>query len=342
MRAPRFLAAGLALVAVLTSFGVVHAQVPEKANKNQTATAPPPAASAAGYVLGNEDVLQVQVYLHPELDRTTTIDANGDVTFAPIGAIKAAGLTPRQLGDRISERLSNYLRQTTQVTVTVSAYNSRSVFVNGAVAKPGRYGFEIIPSLTEIIGQAGGALPGSDLSRVQIVRSEGAQRRTITADVASTLRNGDVSTLPTLRPGDTVTIPMGIGMGQYSGEGGGAGVIGEVGKPGLYPVGEGQDVWTLLAVAGGPTRQSKLSDVRVITREGGGATVVKLDLKEMLQRGSRQMYTVKDGDVIYVPQNSASKFISVFGGISTLTSITLDVFQIMVLQEVLKNEKTNP
>lgn len=342
MRAPRFRAAGLALVAVLTLFGSAHAQVPEKASSRSTATAPPPSASAAGYVLGNEDVLQIQVYLHPELDRTSTIDANGDVTFAPIGAIKAAGLTPRQLGDRISERLSNYLRQTTQVTVTVNAYNSRSVFVNGAVAKPGRYGFEIIPSLTEIIGQAGGALPGSDLSRVQIVRSEGAQRRTINVDVASTLRNGDVSQLPALRPGDTVTIPMGIGMGQYSGTGGGAGVIGEVGKPGLYPVGDGQDVWTLLAVAGGPTRQSKLSDVRVITREGGGATVVKLDLKEMLQRGSRQMYTVKDGDVIYVPQNSASKFISVFGGISTLTSITLDVFQIMVLQEVLKNEKDNP
>ncbi len=117
-------------------------------------------------------------------------------------------------------------------------------------------------------------------------------------------------------------------------------MIGEVGKPGLYPVGDGQDVWTLLAVAGGPTRQGKLSDVRVITREGGGASVVKLDLKEMLQRGTRQVYTVKDGDVIYVPQNSASKFISVFGGISTLTSITLDVFQIMVLQEVLKNEQS--
>jgi protein involved in polysaccharide export with SLBB domain len=131
-------------------------------------------------------------------------------------------------------------------------------------------------------------------------------------------------------------------MAQYSGSGGGAGVIGEVGKPGLYPVGEGQDVWTLLAVAGGPTRQSKLSDIRVITREGGGATVVKLDLKEMLQRGTKQIYQVKDGDVIYVPQTSASKFISVFGGLSTLTSITLDVFQIMVLSDILKNQEENP
>jgi polysaccharide export outer membrane protein len=341
MRAARFRASVMLFAALLSSFGTALAQAPQRPKENPTPTAGAPAASAAGYVLGNEDVLQIQVYLHPELDRMSTIDANGDVTFAPIGAIKAAGLTPRQLGDRISERLSNYLRQTTQVTVTVNAYNSRSVFVNGAVAKPGRYGFEVIPNLTEIIGQAGGALPGSDLSRVQIVRSEGAQRRTINVDLASTLRNGDVSTLPALRPGDTVTIPMGIGMGQYSGSGGGAGVIGEVGKPGLYPVGDGQDVWTLLAVAGGPTRQSKLSDVRVITREGGGATVVKLDLKEMLQRGSRQMYTVKDGDVIYVPQSSSSKFISVFGGLSTLTSITLDVFQIMVLKEVLENEQDN-
>jgi polysaccharide export outer membrane protein len=343
MRAPRARAIGWAvLVALMLPFASAHAQSTSGPAQRPTPTTAAPAAPSSGYVLGIEDVLQISVYLHPELERTTAIDANGDVTFAPIGSIKAAGLTPKQLSDRISDRLSNYLRQTTAVTVTVNQYLSRSVYVSGAVAKPGRYGFEVIPGLTEVIGQAGGAQPGSDLSRVQIVRNEGTQRRTIAADVASTLRNGDISQLPALRPGDQITIPMGIGMAQYSGSGGGAGVIGEVGKPGLYPVGEGQDVWTLLAVAGGPTRQSKLSDIRVITREGGGATVVKLDLKEMLQRGTKQIYQVKDGDVIYVPQTSASKFISVFGGLSTLTSITLDVFQIMVLSDILKNQEENP
>ena len=121
-----------------------------------------PMARAADYVLGPDDVLTISVYLHAELERpNAVVDANGNVTFPPIGEIKAAGLTPKQLGDRIADRLSTYLRQTTAVTVTVSQYLSRSVYVTGAVAKPGRYGFEVIPTLVEVIGQAGGAIPGA-------------------------------------------------------------------------------------------------------------------------------------------------------------------------------------
>ena len=337
MRSPRTRGWWLPVLLLVSGLLPALAWGQSRAREPEASTAP-----AGAYLLGPEDVLQISVYLHPELERTTTVDANGNITFPPIGEIKADGLTAKQLGDRIADKLSAYLRQTTAVTVTVAQYMSRSVFVSGAVAKPGRYGFEVIPGLVEVIGQAGGAIAGADLARVQIVRREGAQRRTLYADVGSTLRDGDTSRLPSLRPGDTVIIPPGIGMGQFSAAGGGAGVIGEVGKPGLYAVGEGQDVWTLLAVAGGPTRESRLSDVRVITREGAGVSVIRLDLKEMLGRGTRQTYVVKDGDVIYVPQNSASRWGSVLTGLGAVTRIATDIFQIMVLQQVLEDSQKNP
>ena len=86
MRAPRFRASVMLFAALLSGFGTALAQAPQRPKENPTPTAGAPAASASGYVLGNEDVVQIQVYLHPELDRVSTIDANGDVTFAPIGA----------------------------------------------------------------------------------------------------------------------------------------------------------------------------------------------------------------------------------------------------------------
>jgi polysaccharide export outer membrane protein len=294
-----------------------------------------PAARAAEYVLGPEDVLSVSVYLHPELERTATIDANGDVTLPPVGTVKAAGLTPKQLGDRLADKLSTYLRQTTAVTVTVTQFMSHSVFVTGAIAKPGRYGFEVIPSLVEVIGQAGGAVPGADLSHVQIVRKQGANRRTLYADVSSTLRDGDTSRLPALEAGDTVILPGGIGAaGSLSASGGGVGVIGEVGKPGLYGVGEGQDVWTLLAVAGGVTREGNLSNVRVVTREGSGVSVVKLNLKQVLEQGSKSIFVVKDGDVVYVPRSASSKWGVTLTTATVLAGITRDVFNILVLRDI--------
>src|SRR5262249_45937607 len=157
-------------------------------------------------VVGAEDVMQVSVWLHPELERTITISTDGTIVYPPIGSVQAAGLTPKQLGDRLADRLGTFLRQTTQVTVTVTQFMSRSVFVAGAVAKPGRYGFERMPSVVDAISQAGGALAGADLGHVQVVRREGENRRTIDVDVASALRDGVGTALPELKPGDTIMV----------------------------------------------------------------------------------------------------------------------------------------
>src|SRR4029079_988936 len=166
----------------------------------------PAAVHAEDYTIGPADVLQISVWMHTELDKSVTVGPDGTLSFAPAGDIKAAGLTTKQLADRLGDRLSTYLRQTVTVTVTVTQYLSRSVYVVGAVGRPGRYGFQTMPSLVDLISQAGGALPGGDLSQVRITRREGEARRALNADVSSALRNGVGTDLPALRPGDTVVI----------------------------------------------------------------------------------------------------------------------------------------
>lgn len=300
----------------------------------------PTASLAEGYVLGTEDVVAISVYLHPELDRNIAIDADGNITFAPIGAIKAAGQTPKQLGDKISERLATYLRQTTSVSVTVSQYFNRSVFVQGAVARPGRYGFERIPGLVEVIGTAGGAAVGADLSRVEIVRRDGAGRRTVYANVAAALRDGNTTAIPELMPGDIVTVPGGLGSGAgVPGEG--VGVLGEVARPGVYPVGAGQDLWSVLAVAGGTTARGDLSNVRVLTRTGASQAVVTFDLKETLKRGSLRPQIVKPGDVVYVAPSGASKLATAFGGFQTVLAISRDLLNLALLRTLI-NDQNKP
>jgi polysaccharide export outer membrane protein len=75
---------------------------------------------AEDHVLGADDVIAVSVWLHPELERTVTINGSGMITYPPLGEIRAAGLTPRQLGDPLAERLGGFLRQTPAVRVTVT------------------------------------------------------------------------------------------------------------------------------------------------------------------------------------------------------------------------------
>lgn len=293
---------------------------------------------AEDYLLGAEDVVQVSVWLHPELERALTVDANGNVTLPPVGEIKAAGLTPKQLSDRIADRLSAYLRQTTTVTCTVTQFMSRSVFVQGSVAKPGRYGFERLPSIADVLGQAGGALTGADLSGVLIVRKEGKTRRTIPADLSAALRTGDASRLPELKAGDTVVVPGSGVAGGGGGVGGeGVGVLGQVAKPGLYSVGSGQDLWSVLALAGGLTERGNLSDVRMLSRSESGQTLAHINLRSALNRGSRAPVTVKPGDVVVVMPKGPS----LWGGFTALLALSRDALNLVILADYFNNKTAN-
>lgn len=297
---------------------------------------PASTAQAADYLLGSEDVIAVSVWLHPELERSVTVSADGNITLPPVGDIKAAGLTTKQLGERIADRLSAYLRQTTTVTVTVVTYMSRSVYVTGSVANPGRFGFERIPSIVEVLGSAGGALTGANLESVQIVRTENGVRRTLVADVGSAMRDGDTSRLPELKAGDTVIV-SGVVQGTSAGGdvpiGAGAAVLGEVTHPGLVSVGSGVDIWSVLAAAGGLTERADLRSVRVLTRTETGQTVAAHDLRAVLDNGSRAPVTVKTGDVVFV----LSKRASPWNNVTALLSLSRDLINVIVLIEYFNN-----
>jgi polysaccharide biosynthesis/export protein len=276
-------------------------------------------ARAEDYKLGPDDVLAISVWLHPELDRVVSVGASGSIVVPPIGEMQVAGMSPKQVADKLGDRLSSYLRQTATVTVTVREFLSHSVYVSGAVARPGRYGFEHIPSVVEVIGHSGGALPNADLARVQIVRQEGDQRHTLHADVASVQRDGSTANLPALMPGDEVIVPQGAGA-QGAPAGDGATLLGEVVRPGVYPASGGVELWTLLATAGGLTNRVDMKDIRIITKGKDGSGPITVDLDAALNRkGPQTPYIVQPGDVVFVSPNASARGAAIAAFTTTLT-----------------------
>jgi polysaccharide export outer membrane protein len=272
-------------------------------------------ACGAEYVIGAEDVLQVSVWMHPELERTVTVGADSSISFPPVGVIEAGGQTANQLATRLADRLSSYLRQTATVTVIVTQYLSQSVFVSGGVATPGRYGFERLPGMIDVINRAGGAVVGADLSQVQLLRRDGDLRRPQTVDVARALREGTVAALPVLMPGDAVVVPAEALPGAATGSDA-VGVLGEVARPGLYPVGAGKSLWMVIAAAGGLTPLGNLEDVRVVRPNDSGNSVFGVNLNDQLAHGAREPFVVHSGDVIYVTgrggwSNALTRFLSI-------------------------------
>ncbi len=300
-----------------------------------TAAAP---ARAEEYTIGPEDVLQVSVWMHPELERTVTVDADSSITFPPVGGLKAGGQTTSQLATRLADRLSSYLRQTATVTVTVRQYLSQSVFVSGGVATPARYGFERLPGLIDVISRAGGAIAGADLSQVQIIRREGDLRRPQTVDVARALRQGSDAGLPALRPGDVVVVPVEAARGAATGSDV-VGVLGEVTRPGLYPVGSGQSLWMVLAAAGGVTPVGKLADVRVVRPKDAGTSVFSVNLKQQLANGARESFVVSPGDVVFVAGRGG--LANTWIALTQFLSISRDLANIVVVADYLNRQSGN-
>lgn len=287
------------------------------------------------FVLGPDDVVSVSVWLHPELERTVKIRADGSIVFPPIGKIQAAGLTAEGLGDRIADRLSSYLRQTATVTVTVTEYTSNSVVVTGAVAAPGRYGFEKIPPLLDVIDRAGGAQAGADLARVQILRRDGAARRLMNVDVAAALQSGSAANLPELKAGDTIVIPAAAGGSLPPGTG--VSVLGEISRPGVYGVGDGQDLWAVLAASGGLGAQGDLAKIRILRQQNDAQTVTTLNLRDVLRSGGGAPYLVYSGDVVFVERTGQSFWGRTGRGLNTLLAVSRDVLNVIVLVVLLDN-----
>ena len=154
----------------------------------------PAPATAAGtdsaYRLGVGDVLAVTVWDHPELTgaglpsrsdnldgqtgpppATFVIDQQGQLHFPFAGAVPLAGLTREAARDRLAQRLARYFRAP-RVTVTVMAYRSQRVYVDGQVRTPGPQPINDIPmTVLEALNRAGGLLPTADQSRVTVERA---------------------------------------------------------------------------------------------------------------------------------------------------------------------------
>ena len=112
---------------------------------NEIGAAVIPATTDPSYVIGPEDVLDVNVWKEPDMTRVVPVRPDGKITLPLINDVQAAGSTPQQLASAVTERLHKFLTEP-QVTVIVTQINSQRVFVVGEVLRAGA--FPLVPGTT--------------------------------------------------------------------------------------------------------------------------------------------------------------------------------------------------
>lgn len=110
------------------------------------------------YVIGNGDLLAVQVFDVQELSREVRVSQTGTIGIPLIPVrLHVSGLTETQAQSKIAEVLeANGLVSHPDVSVTVKEHKSKPITVVGAVIHPMVYQAERQVSLIEVLAEAGG------------------------------------------------------------------------------------------------------------------------------------------------------------------------------------------
>ena len=168
--------------------------------------APAPATTDPSYVIGAEDVLDINVWKEPDVSRTVPVRPDGRISLPLINDVQAAGLSPEQLAATVAESLRKYLNEP-QVTVIVTAINSQRIFVVGEVQHVGA--FPLIPGMTvlQALSGAGGFTPFANVKKIHVMRVRDGKHIELPVNYREVLKGDNPDQNIKLEPGDTVVVP---------------------------------------------------------------------------------------------------------------------------------------
>jgi polysaccharide export outer membrane protein len=297
-----------------------------------SAVADEDSVSESEYRIGVGDVIQISVWQYEQFNATATVGPDGKITVPLLDDLKVAGLTREEVKKDITERLSRFIKEGAEVTVSVVQFNSQKIHIFGAVRNPRTITFSSPPPLLEVIMQSG-FTPEADLATVKIIPADPSARKLVIVDISEVLRTGDTSQLPELHPGDTVYVPT---IARSEGEPTAvqppgvseAGpsrqrpsteaqrekfivhVMGsQVNRPSSLEFDEEPTLTELLLRAGSVSDSAALKYVRIIrTGPAIGDRVVDVDMDEYLATGDESLLPkLYSGDIVYIPDITQEK-----------------------------------
>jgi polysaccharide export outer membrane protein len=215
----RFSLLGLGLAPILLT-GSLWAQAPaagqaDNRPQDPAAVAPlaePPKTAANkahddSFVIGNDDVLAINVWKEPEISRSVPVRSDGKISLPLVGEVQASGQTPLKLEQEIAAKLHSYISEP-EVTVIVQEIKSQKFNILGQVAKPGSFSLANASTVLDAIALAGGFRDFAKQKSIYILRRnpDGTESR-IPFNYKAVIKGKDSAQNVTLQPRDTIVVP---------------------------------------------------------------------------------------------------------------------------------------
>jgi polysaccharide export outer membrane protein len=199
------LAVFMGMVLLAASILAQTADVTKSEESKTDKAADAAAATPSDYVIGADDTLHISVWKEPDLSETLPVRPDGKISMPLLNDVMAAGLTPLELKDSITEKLKKYIADP-RVTVVVTAMNSRRIFVTGEVTHTGP--IALLPHMTvlQALAQAG-FTQFANLKAIYVLRTENGKQEKLPFNYKEVVKGNRPEQNIVLKPGDTVVVP---------------------------------------------------------------------------------------------------------------------------------------
>lgn len=180
-----------------------------KSGPPATPDATPPRSAdvqPGSFVIGTEDILNINVWKEPEVSRILPVRPDGMITLPLIGEIKATGQTPVQLQEAITTELKKYMSDP-QVTVIVAEVHSLTFNVVGQVNKPGYYPLTRRMTVLDAIALSGGFQPFAKQKKIYVLRASNGKQVRLPFNYKDVIKGKRPDENIELKPRDTVVVP---------------------------------------------------------------------------------------------------------------------------------------
>ena len=250
-----------------------------------------PAAQSAqtkDYIVGPEDVLDVQVWDNKDMNQVVFVRPDGKTSLPIVGEIQAAGKTVQELQDYLTAVYSKTVKGAA-VTVIIREIKSRPVYFLGGFGKPGALQLMRDLTLLQAVALVGGVAPGADAENSFVLRKD----KKIPVNFTKLLQKGDLTQDLKLEPGDSVVAPT-------------ADLVylqGEVRAPGPIKFLPDLTVVKAITQGGGLTPMSAGGRVDIIRWKGEKRERIRVDVDKIMRAPDENPdVMLKPDDIVFVPQ----------------------------------------
>jgi polysaccharide export outer membrane protein len=246
--------------------------------------------------LGPDDLVAVSVYDAPELTRTVRVELDGTIHMPLLkGGVQAAGVFPGELEASIADALqAEQILVDPIVKVTVVEYHSRPIAVMGAVRRPVTFQAVGTVTLLDALARAEG-LTNEAGAEILVTREPGLIER---IPVKRLMKDADPAVNFPLHGGEEIRVP----------EAGKIFVVGNVRKPGAFPVRDAGDnsVLKLVALSEGLLPYAAKLAYVYRRNESGAKQEIPIELEKILHRKMPDVPLEVD-DLLYIPDNKGRR-----------------------------------